>query len=209
MITTKQFIIGALVFVGTVNLVGKFFSDSDTETNSHSASVEAVSVSEEQANQWSKEKRIETKVASIRTQDLSKRRAEKERYDRAAKAMPDYRARVLSSGRTKWTEILNRHKSEYKSLADAAKHSHEGVECTICEGDTYLDYCIFCNSDSDGKCPTCTSGEGNFLDELCPTCQGSGNCFMCSGTKMMMCLFCDDGTIEASTPPASVIPIVQ
>jgi len=75
------------------------------------------------------------------------------------------------------------------------------VDCTICEGDTYLDHCLFCNGDSDGVCSECKGSGEYFIGEICTSCLGSGKCFMCSGTKMMMCLVCNDGTIDLALPP--------
>ena len=116
--------------------------------------------------------------------------------------MPLIRDQIFYSKRDEWAGILKKFDAEYQELRrQAALTKHKMVDCTICGGDTYMDYCLFCNGDSDGLCSEC-EGTGKYIvDDICPPCKGTGKCYLCSGTGMMMCLFCDDGNIDLALPP--------
>ena len=119
----------------------------------------------------------------------------------AAEQTPDFRDKILSSSRVtgNWQSFLKQRKAEYKALYKRAlKNPEEQIECSICKGSAYTDTCVVC-TDSNGLCLTC-KGKGKYLNEYCPTCQGSGNCFKCSGDGSMVCPYCDCGTINITYP---------
>ena len=146
------------------------------------------------------------KVEAINTQVRKEKLVEfeqiREKIAQAHARMPELRNQIFAARRTEWAAILENFDAEYQELRRQAKLTkHQMVDCTICGGDTYLDYCLFCHGDSDGVCSECEGTGEYFIDDLCPACLGTGKCYMCSGTKIMMCLFCDDGSIDLALPP--------
>ena len=138
----------------------------------------------------------------IRQQKLFELQELREKQTNARERMPALRQSIFESKETEWKQILHQHDKEYQQLRKQAELTeHNMVDCTICGGDTYLDYCLFCDEDSNGVCSECDGTGVYIVDDVCAPCLGSGKCFMCAGTKKMMCLFCQDGTIDLALPP--------
>ena len=147
-------------------------------------------------------KQREAKETEERVEKLNELISYREKQEQAVERSPKIRRLIFESKSDKWSQILTDHDDEFQRLKKLAdQHEHKMVECTICEGDTYLDYCIFCNGHSDGVCSECEGTGEYFIDQVCPACLGTGECFMCSGMTMMMCLFCDDGYVDLALPP--------
>ncbi|MGB0414257.1 MAG: hypothetical protein ACPGJU_07400 [Coraliomargarita sp.] len=138
-----------------------------------------------------------------RKETLNEMRTYRERQQEALKEMPYARERIFRTSKEQLLAILERHGEEYEELRKlAATKPDKVVDCTICEGDTYLDYCIYCEEDAQGVCVRCGgSGERGVRDELCPPCLGTGECYACTGSGMMFCPFCDDGAVDLQFPP--------
>ena len=137
-----------------------------------------------------------------RVANLAKMEDYKQQRKDALETSPAVRREIFQSKSEEWNHILEKHDSEYQQLKKLAEHAeHQMIDCTICGGDTYLDYCIFCQEDSNGRCSECEGTGGLVIGQVCSACLGTGECFMCSGTKMMMCLFCDDGSVDLALPP--------
>ena len=202
-ITSKHYIIGAVILLLALKVIFKNDAEEDTPTIADTQTVEVVA--------WSPQKEAEFEATQRRIAHLEELEEYQEKRAISAKALPHYRDRILASRKAEWTAILEKHWAEYEALLKVAEQSASGMAlCTICKGDTYLDFCIFCEEPSNGVCATC-SGEGiQFGDEICPTCNGSGKCFMCTHDKhQMMCPFCDDGMIIADGPAPSEVPTTR
>lgn len=158
---------------------------------------------------WSLQKDVELEATEARKEQLWQLEDSQTKQRDSAKELPHYRQRVLGAHQAEWTALLEKHWLEYERLLQKAQQSSNGMtDCTICGGDTYLDFCIFCNEPSDGDCASCQGDGHRFGNELCPTCQGDGNCFMCTEElHQMMCPFCDDGDIDIDRPAPSPYPV--
>lgn len=128
---------------------------------------------------------------------LSRREADQERYARATAQSGESRRFINRSYAGAWKSVIETNRSLYLKLrARAATSPHGETPCTICDGQSYLAYCIMCRAHP-GKCPTCQGHGHTAGDELCPTCLGGGKCFTCSGYNRMLCPYCDDGAVRA------------
>ncbi len=147
-----------------------------------------------------KREKAETEV---RKETLVEMRTYRERQEEALEEMPRARERIFRSSKAELLAILERHGAEYQELRkQAATKSDKTVDCTICEKDTYLDYCIYCDEDSNGVCSRCGgTGMRGVRDELCPACLGTGECYACTGSGKMFCPFCDDGAVDLQFDP--------
>jgi DnaJ-class molecular chaperone len=122
--------------------------------------------------------------------------------------LSDHRQKLLDARRTEWMALIQRHWDKYKNLHVTAGFSRTGeTPCTICD-DSFLKFCLLCDSSNNGQCPEC-HGKGRLhSDEICPACSATGKCFMCAGTGKMPCPFCDQrGMIYHASPPPSFVPI--
>ena len=199
-ITSRHYIIAAVLL-----LLGlQWLLHDDPEETTDVSKIETVKVID-----WSLQKDVELEATEARKEQLWQLENSQTKRSESARELPDYRQRVLGAHQAEWTALLEQHWAEYEHLVKEAQQSKNGMtDCTICGGDTYLDFCIFCEEKSNGKCASCR-GEGNrFGNDLCPTCQGDGNCFMCTDDlHQMMCPFCDDGDIDIDRPAPSPYPI--
>ena len=128
---------------------------------------------------------------------LSRREADQERYARATAQSGESRRFINRSYAGAWKSVIETNRALYLKLrARAATSPHGETPCTICDGQSYLAYCIMCRAHP-GKCPTCLGHGHTAGDELCPTCLGGGKCFTCSGYNRMLCPYCDDGAVRA------------
>ncbi len=202
-VTNKHYIIGAIILFLALKVIFNYDADEDAVKIADTHTVEVVN--------WSLQKDVEFKATQRRIRHLEQLEERQQQYTTAAKELPNNRQRILDLHKAEWTAILETHWAEYELLFEIAQLDDEGMtDCTICSGDTYLDFCIFCAEPSNGICPSCL-GEGlQFGKELCPTCRGNGECFMCtSELHLMMCPFCDDGSIDIDQPAPSPFPIAR
>jgi hypothetical protein len=125
---------------------------------------------------------------------------------RAAQHMEESRRHWQWELRTPWQELIKTNYTAYEELLATARQSPNGTTpCTLCDGKSYMP-CILCEH-QEGKCIDC-NGRGRRGNEYCPTCVGTGRCYLCSGYGKMFCPFCDDGTIDIKHPrPAGLPPI--
>jgi len=201
-ITSKHYIIGAVLLLLALQLL----LPHDPEKSSDAPTADAV-----QTVDWSLQKDAELAATDARRTQLLQLEEVQTKRARSARELPEYRQRILGARQAEWTALLKRHWAEYERLLEVAKRAKHGTaDCTVCEGDTYLDFCMFCNEPSNGVCAAC-AGEGlQFGKELCPACQGSGSCFMCTDElHQMICPFCDDGAIDIDLPAPSAYPIAR
>jgi hypothetical protein len=128
---------------------------------------------------------------------LQRREAAQERYARAAAQSGENRRFLNRSYAEAWKSVIETNRPLYLKLRAKAAESKNGeTPCTICDGKSYLPYCIACETHP-GKCTTCQGHGRTVGDEVCPTCLGSGKCFTCTGHTKMLCPYCDDGDIRA------------
>jgi hypothetical protein len=127
---------------------------------------------------------------------------------RAAEKMDQTRGWLQRDRRDAWTALISTNRQTFLALRDAARHATNGeTTCTICDGRGSLAFCILC-SHSDGKCVTCGGAGRLSTGEVCPTCMGTGRCYLCDGTGRMTCPFCNDGLIRVNGPqPAQIMPL--
>jgi len=199
-ITRWHYIIGAVLLLLAFQWLRNDTPEKATDVSSTADRVEIVD--------WSLQKDVELEATQARKIELLQLEEVQTKRSASARELPNYRQRILSARQAEWTAFLDKHWEEYQRLIEVAKLNENGKTfCTICEGDTYLDFCIFCNEPSNGVCVTC-QGEGlHFGNELCPSCQGSGRCFMCTkDLHQMMCPFCDDGDIDIDYSEPSLYP---
>jgi hypothetical protein len=138
--------------------------------------------------------------------ELSLQAVQLQKRGRAAAKTEEYRKRFQHSRRDLWSEVISTNWQEFQKLRVLAGKSADGTtRCTICNGFGKMDFCVLC--ESSGLCMGCR-GTGKIADEICPNCLGNGKCYLCSGTKRMTCLFCDDGTISTNGPmPSAALPL--
>jgi DnaJ-class molecular chaperone len=140
--------------------------------------------------------------------ELSRLQTEQQRHNHAAQRMKAYRQDIEMNRRALWTRLISAHTKTFLALRQQAALSPKGeARCTLCDGRGTIDPCVLC-ADRHGRCVSC-NGTGKLkVDEYCPACLGSGNCFLCAGTRKMTCPFCDDGIITANRPmPSERMPI--
>jgi hypothetical protein len=123
----------------------------------------------------------------------------------ASRSMPASRQEARAAATPAWLQVLSTNEEKYASLIARAKQSPKGqVECTICDGLSYMP-CIMCDQ-HDGKCVRCGGSGHKGLDAYCPTCLGKGKCYLCAGSGKMFCPFCHDGMIDLKWPAPSQLP---
>ncbi len=107
-----------------------------------------------------------------------------------------------------WAQVVRTNYPRYKELMAIAGTNGVGeVACDICDGLSYMEYCIICREDPT-RCPDCRGTGKEKNGAICSTCLGNGRCFICSGSGRMLCPFCDDGMIELVHPrPPNQIPL--
>jgi hypothetical protein len=203
-ITSKHFIIGAIILILALKVIFNNDAEEDTAKTAAPPAVEVVD--------WSLQKERELTATQRRISGLEQLEERQKERAVAAKDLSFYRQRILNSRHAEWTVILEKYWAEYQQLLGIAKQSHAGVtDCTICGGDTYLNFCIFCAESSNGICATCLGDGLRFGHELCPSCRGNGKCFMGTSGELhrMICPFCDDGSINVDQPAPSPVPIMR
>jgi hypothetical protein len=150
----------------------------------------------------------EAAMATARVKELEQMRTKLDRREVAAARLPTHRQRLLDKHREVWTALIQKHWAEYQSLVVKAGLSpNQTIRCTICI-DSFLMFCLICDSHNNGKCGEC-HGSGHLTgDEICPSCSSTGVCFLCAGTGKMPCPFCDQrGFIHVGRPAPSWTPI--
>jgi hypothetical protein len=138
---------------------------------------------------------------------MEKLEEEKSLRARAESKTDQTRGLLQRDKRDAWTALLATNRQAFLALRDTARRSTNGeTACEICDGRGSLTFCVLCTH-NDGKCPTC-GGTGHLsVTELCPTCVGSGKCYLCRGSGRMMCPFCNDGLIRRGQPdPPPTLP---
>ncbi len=125
--------------------------------------------------------------------------------EQATHAMPAARQQARAGASTAWQEVLATNQAVFRELFAQARKAERGeVPCTICDGYSYMP-CVMCR-ERDGKCVTCRGSGHRLPDVLCPTCLGSGKCYLCTGSRKMFCPFCDDGMIQSHKPEPPTDP---
>lgn len=140
-------------------------------------------------------------------QELIDRDAARKEREKTLEEMKVQRSTISLDHQGAWAALINSNLAVFQDLRGLAAHSHGNeTHCTICDGVGRMHFCILCDH-NDGKCLTCR-GTGRYLGNTCPTCRGTGKCYLCSGTGKMGCPFCDDGTIYANAPfPPRQFPV--
>ncbi|HEY2952876.1 MAG TPA: hypothetical protein VGK40_09850 [Verrucomicrobiae bacterium] len=140
-----------------------------------------------------------------RSRQLETQARHLERMEVAKSQMMARRREVQSASYAAWNEVLSANHEHYLQLRDQAGKTPGGqIPCTICDGFSYM-RCVTCRN-HDGKCITCKGTGRLALDAYCPSCLGSGKCYVCTGSGKMFCPFCDDGMIDARRPPPNSFP---
>ncbi len=185
----------ALVLICTLALTRQSPAPKESPGNSSNASTAPIPAMAREALERDAE--LQRQQTEERVAALNRREAGQERYARAAAQSGESRRFINRSYSSAWKSIIETNRSLYLKLRAKAATSPNGeTPCTICDGQSYLAYCITCRAHP-GKCPTCQGNGHSAGDELCPTCLGGGKCFTCSGHSKMLCPYCDDGAIRA------------
>ena len=184
-----------LVLIFTLALTRQSPAPKESPGNSSNASTEPIPAMAREALERDAE--LQRQQTEERVAALNRRETGQERYARAAAQSGESRRFINRSYSSAWKSIIETNRSLYLKLRAKAATSPNGESpCTICDGQSYLAYCITCRAHP-GKCPTCQGNGHSAGDELCPTCLGGGKCFTCSGHSKMLCPYCDDGAIRA------------
>lgn len=185
----------ALVLICTLALSRQSPAPSESSASSLTAASAPIVVMAREAME--KDTELQRQQTEERIAALSRREAGQERYARATAQSGESRRFINRSYAGAWKSVIETNRSLYLKLrARAATSPHGETPCTICDGQSYLAYCIMCRAHP-GKCPTCQGHGHTAGDELCPTCLGGGKCFTCSGYNRMLCPYCDDGAVRA------------
>jgi hypothetical protein len=141
---------------------------------------------------------------TVRVVDLTVRNNDRQKRQAAALKTEVTRRPLQLARREDWRQMIATNSELYRQLRLKASTSPHGVTpCTICDGLSYMHFCVMCKK-NDGKCPTCKGTGLITVNDYCPTCTGSGKCYICNGTGRMLCAFCDDGMIDIRRPPPSM-----
>ena len=126
----------------------------------------------------------------------------------ATREMRSSRQQAQFASHQAWSQVVETNQGRYQQLLLQAHQQARGeVACTICDGLSYM-ACVMC-AHHDGKCATCEGRKYLTQDVYCPTCLGSGRCYLCCGSGKMFCPFCDDGMIKYGRPPPSSSPPLE
>ena len=138
---------------------------------------------------------------------VSSLEAEQAKRARAGKHSEDSRRHWQWELRSPWQSLIKTNYAAYEELLEKARQSPHGVTpCTLCDGQSYMP-CLLCK-ENNSKCLDC-NGRGRRGAEYCPTCIGTGRCYLCSGFGKMLCPFCDDGSIDVQHPRPAVLPPIN
>lgn len=185
----------ALVLICTLALSRQRPVPKESPDNSNRATAAPLTVMAREALERDAE--LQRQQTEERIAALNRREAGQERYARAAAQSGESRRFINRSYAGAWKSVIETNRPLYSKLRAKAATSPNGeTPCIICDGQSYLAYCIICRAHP-GKCPTCQGHGRTAGDELCPTCLGSGKCYTCSGHAKMLCPYCDDGAIRA------------
>jgi len=185
----------ALVLICTLALSRQSPVPKESPDNSNRATTAPITGMAREALERDAE--LQQQQTEERIAALNRREAGQERYARAAAQSGESRRFINRSCAGAWKSVIETNRQHYLKLRAKAATSPNGeTPCTICDGQSYLAYCIICRAHP-GKCPTCQGHGRTAGDELCPTCLGGGKCFTCGSHSKMLCPYCDDGAIRA------------
>jgi hypothetical protein len=149
--------------------------------------------------------RLHWKQTEERMQRLAVLEENYAKRERALKEMGVSRRQLQLGAVGAWSAIIQTNMSQFHDLYQKAKESPKGeVVCTVCDSYSYMP-CIMCKN-HDGKCITCSGTGHRSQAEFCPSCLGTGRCYLCSGRGKMFCPFCDDGMVKIKFPLPHYFP---
>jgi hypothetical protein len=149
--------------------------------------------------------RLHWKGTEQRVRYLAASEQDRSRRERALRDMPAARRELQTATLGAWSNLVRSNMPAYHDLYAKAKEAPNGeVLCTICDTLSYMP-CIMCRN-RDGKCTTCNGSGRRGRDEYCPSCLGTGRCYLCTGSGKMFCPFCDDGMIKVKWPLPHYFP---
>lgn len=204
MITLRQLLIGVGVLIGLSYLLVSLRSPAAKPAPVTVAAREPLPDVAARTEQGIAEKAQVTE----RLKKLELAQVRQDQRQVAAEQLPARRQRLLDAHYSEWGDLIRRHWTQYQNLhAAAGRNPTLETPCTICD-DSFLKFCLICDSHNNGKCPEC-HGTGHLLGgDICPACSATGLCFMCAGTGKMPCPFCDQrGMIYYDRPPPSFVPV--
>jgi hypothetical protein len=124
-ITSKHFIIGAIILILALKVIFNNDAEEDTAKTAAPPAVEVID--------WSLQKERESTATQRRISRLEELEERQKERSVAAKDLSFYRQLILNSRHAEWTVILEKYWAEYEQLLEIAKQSHAGVtDCTIC-----------------------------------------------------------------------------
>lgn len=193
----QHLIIAAVALVLICTLALSRQSPAPKESGAHSSNANTAPITGLAREALEKDTELQRQHTEERIATLNRREASQERYARATAQSGESRGFINRSYAGAWKSVIETNRPLYLKLrARAATSPHGETPCTICDGKSYLAYCILCRAHP-GKCPTCQGHGHTAGDELCPTCLGGGKCYSCSGHSKMLCPYCDDGAVRA------------
>jgi hypothetical protein len=185
-----------LITVGVVHFL-KQRDAAQLAAEESSVQMATVPVTEADRSLWRK--------TEERVRRLSGQEEQKARQTRAAAQTRPSRRQLQLARVGSWNALIRTNMLHYHQLYNAAWASGTGqIVCNICDSFSYMP-CIMC-SDHKGKCMTCDGSGHREGQELCPSCVGTGKCYLCAGSGKMFCPFCDDGMIRVDWPLPHYFP---
>ncbi|HWY78245.1 MAG TPA: hypothetical protein VN281_21700 [Verrucomicrobiae bacterium] len=157
---------------------------------------------------WNEQQQeIETRKTSVRLADLNRMENERHLLTQASGRTESEREILRVMRRPQWSAYYSTNWAAFQELqAKAAQSMGHKTACTICDGTGRADFCLLCG-DLHGKCARCQGTGRTTFGGYCPACLGTGKCYLCGGTGMMPCDFCDDGVITPRFIPHLMMPL--
>jgi hypothetical protein len=160
------------------------------------------------SEEWNEhQQEIETHKTTVRLADLNRMENERHLLGKAAERTDAEREILRVMRRPLWSAYYSTNWAAFQELqAKAAQSVGHKTACTICDGTGRADFCLLCG-DLHGKCARCQGTGRTTFGGYCPACLGTGKCYLCGGTGMMPCDFCEDGVITPHFTPHLMMPL--
>ena len=167
-----------------------------------------ASASQVGSEYWNEQQQeIEARKTNDRLARLNRMENERHLLFVAAERTEAEREILRVMRRPQWSAYYATNLDAFQGLhTKAAGSIDHKTACTICDGTGRADFCILCG-DLHGKCARCQGTGRTTFGGYCPACMGTGKCYLCGGTGMMPCDFCEDGVITSQFAPHLMMPL--
>jgi DnaJ-class molecular chaperone len=200
-----RIILALALYIGVIYLLGFSQKPADVEAPASDPAETNPQDAAGQVQRSTEQDQLQAIQTDERIRELEASSKEQQMFGAAARDMAASREVARTATTPAWTQVISANREKYSELLAKARQSPPGqVECTICDGFSYMP-CVMC-TDHNGKCIRC-EGSGHLSpDVYCPTCVGKGKCYLCNGSGKMFCPFCHDGMIDINWPPPTQSP---